>query len=522
MAKRENWASKLGVILAVAGSAVGLGNFLKFPGMLTQNGGGVFLIPYFVALILIGIPLSWIEWSLGRYGGQFGHGTGPGILNAAVKKPWAKYLGSLSVFGPMMIGFYYIFIESWILGYVYYAIAGVLGPASASVAGIQSFFGSYVGLDLMIFGQFPAAIFFFMVTLLLNFGVLFFGVQRGIERASQIMMPILIVLGIVMLVRVLTLPNIGEGLAFMWNPDFSKLADIDVWFAASGQIFFTLSVGIGAILTYASYVKKNQDVALSSLTANGMNEFLEIIIGGTIVIPAAIVMLGAGEAQAVANAGLFDIGFQTMPLVLGKFPVPTLFMIVWFLLLFVGGLTSSISIVQPAIAFCEDEVNWSRKTSTIVLFFVFLVVGLFTALDTSYNVLSEMDFWGGTFSLILFGTIMAVLFSWVIGFDEGWKELNRGAEIKIPKFFRFIMKYITPTYLIVLLVLWFIKSGVSTIFLTDMEVSQSTFLGMTVTNKGLIGSFRIFMLVFLLGINVFIALIWKKNGLDEKSAGGEK
>jgi SNF family Na+-dependent transporter len=468
--KRENWASKIGVVLAVAGSAVGLGNFLRFPGVAAANGGGAFLIPYFIAFIFLGIPLAWIEWTLGRYGGQFEHGSAPGILNAVVRKPWAKYLGSLGIFGPLFINFYYIFVESWLLGYVWYAISGTLANASGAFPTMGEFFSQYITLQIQIMGI-PAALFFFIITLILNFAIVFFGVKRGIERASRIMMPILVVLGLIMLVRVLTLPNISQGLGFLWNPDFSKLLDINVWFAASGQIFFTLSVGIGAILTYSSYVKKNQDIALSSLSANAANEFLEVIIGGTIVIPAAIVMMGAGQAESIANAGTFNLGFITMPMIFGMLPFAMFFQIVWFLLLFIGGVTSSISLLQPGISFCEDELNMNRRQSIGVLFFVFLIMGLFSVYGLGAGVVDEMDFWAGNFSLILFGTIMAVIFSWVLGVDKGWKEMNRGGDIKIPVIFKFIMKYITPTYLIVLLILWVALSGWNTITMKGIESS---------------------------------------------------
>ncbi len=516
VAKREHWASKLGVILAVAGSAVGLGNFLRFPGVVAANGGGAFLIPYFVAFIFLGIPLAWVEWTLGRYGGQFEHGSAPGVLNAVVRRPYAKYLGSLGIFGPMFIDFYYIYIESWLLGYVWFAIKGSLLTASATPALMGDFFGQYVGLKMTIFGDMPAALFFFLLTLVINFVIVFLGVKKGIENASKVMMPILVVLGIIMLVRVLTLPGIGQGLGFMWNPDLSRLSDIKVWFAASGQIFFTLSVGIGAILTYSSYVKRNQDIALSSLSASAANQFLEVIVGGTIVIPAAIVLMGAGEAQSIASQGVFGLGFTTMPLILGKIPLSQLFQIIWFLLLFIGGLTSSISLLQPGISFLEDELRTNRKQSVSILFVVFLIMGLLAVYGLGAGAVDEMDFWAGNFSLVLFGTIEAVIFAWVLGVDKGWKELNRGGDIRIPKVFKFILKYITPSYLIILLVLWFVLEGWDFITLKNLQEQQVDFMWWKVSNRGFITSIRIFFVVILAAINFMIFRAWKKNQLDDK------
>lgn len=515
-AKRENWASKLGVILAVAGSAVGLGNFLRFPGVAAANGGGAFLIPYFVAFVFLGIPLAWVEWTLGRYGGQFDHGSAPGVLNAVVRKPWAKYLGSLGIFGPLFIDFYYIYVESWLLGYVWYALQGSLISASQTAGEMGSFFGDYVTLKMTIFGNVPAALFFFLVTLLLNFAIVYFGVKKGIENASKVMMPILVVLGIVMLIRVLMLPNIGQGLGFLWNPDLSRLTDINVWFAASGQIFFTLSVGIGAILTYSSYVKPRQDIALSSLSASAANEFLEVIVGGTIVIPAAIVLLGADQATAIAGQGTFDLGFTTMPLILGRIPLARLFQVVWFLLLFIGGLTSSISLLQPGISFLEDEMKKTRRQSVGILFVLFLVMGLLAVFGLNAGAVDEMDFWAGNFSLVLFGTVEAVIFAWVLGVDKGWKELTRGADIRIPRIFRFILRYITPSYLIILLVLWFIFQGWDFITLKGVADKQVDFLGWQVSQKGFITSLRILFVLMLGGINWIIFRAWKKHNLNDK------
>ncbi|NPV00383.1 MAG: sodium-dependent transporter [Brevinematales bacterium] len=471
--KRENWASKIGVILAVAGSAVGLGNFLRFPGVASVNGGGAFLIPYFIALIFLGIPLAWVEWTLGRYGGQFSHGSAPGVLNAVVRKPWAKYLGSLGIFGPMFINFYYIYVESWLLGYVWYSIQGLLTPASTSPALIGTFFSNYISLSTTLFGI-PASLFFFLITLLINLAIVFFGVKKGIERASQIMMPVLLVLSALMMIRVLTLPNIGQGFAFLWNPDLSRLGDINVWFAASGQIFFTLSVGIGAILTYSSYVKRNQDVVLSSLTANATNEFFEVIVGGTLVIPAAIAIMGIDKAQSIASSGTFSLGFITMPQVLGAFPLAALFETLWFVLLFIAAITSSISLLQPGISFFEDEMKFSRRKSIITQFGIFFVMGLLAVFGLNAGAVDEMDFWAGNFALILFGTIEAVVFAWILGADKGWKEMTRGADIKLPKFFKFVLKYITPTYLIILLAAWFIFKGWDFITLKGMDYKDFT------------------------------------------------
>ena len=524
---RESWASNLGVILAVAGSAVGLGNFLVFPGRAAANGGGVFLVPYFIALVLIGIPLAWVEWTLGRHGGQYRHGSAPGVLNAAIRKPFAKYLGSLGVFGPLLIFFFYVYIESWLLGFIWYAVTGLLPQAARSSETMAAFFGDYVSLKLTLAGM-PAAIVFFVLTFVTNYAIIFFGVRRGIETVSKILMPILLVLGMIMLVRVLTLDGIGVGLGFLWNPDFSRLMDIDVWFAATSQIFFTLSVGIGAILTYASYVKKDQDIVLSSLTANASNEFIEVIIGGTIVIPTAVVFLGLAQAQSVAQQGAVGLGFITMPMIFNKMTIAGanvgyVFQIMWFSLLFIGGVTSSVSILQPGISFLEDELQLKKRTSVVVLGVVSMIYCLLVILGFDAGAADEIDLWGFQFSLLVFGMIEAVLFAWVLGVDRGWDEMNRGADITISPVFKYIMKYVTPTYLIVLLILWLTTGGgMKSILLTDMPTKEITFLGLEMSNKVFIAFMRLMIIIFLGVINLAVFIAWKYRNIDrrlqEKSA----
>jgi SNF family Na+-dependent transporter len=256
---REQWTSRLGVILAVAGSAIGLGNFLRFPVQAAKNGGGAFMIPYLVALLLLGIPLMWIEWTVGRYGGAFGHSTAPGMFHKLWRNPVIKYFGLIGIFGPVVIFIYYTYIESWTLGYAFFSLFGEYSQATDQGA-MKDFLQSYQGLKGGHFSGLAVAYIFFLVTFLLNCWIVFRGITKGIEWLCKWAMPALFVIGIVLAVRVLTLGapgsahpewNVANGLGFMWNPDFAALQDANVWLAAAGQIFFTLSVGIGIALTIA-------------------------------------------------------------------------------------------------------------------------------------------------------------------------------------------------------------------------------------------------------------------------------
>ena len=412
---RDNWGSKLGVILAVAGSAVGLGNFLRFPVQAATNGGGAFIIPYLIAFLLLGIPLSWMEWTLGRAAGNKHHGTAPGgfhyILN---KKPWAKHLGSLGLLPPLFISFYYIFIQSWILAFTYYSATGKLMEVVAGgYEPMKEFFGNYIMLNTKI-GPIPAAILFFLLTFACNMGLLSFGVRKGIERVNKITMPILLIMGIILVVRVLTITDIGKGLAFVWNPNLSEILNPTVWLAASGQVFFTMSLGMGIVFCYASYLKPKEDLVLSSLTASATNGFAEIILGGTIVIPMAVLIAG-NNIEECAKLGTFGLGFQTMPFVFGQLPFGGFFQTLWFAMLFIAGVTSAISIIQPLISFCEDDLKFSRKGSITATGTVTFLGGLVGIFGLAAGAVDELDFWGGSFLLVVLGTIQAFIFSFVLG-----------------------------------------------------------------------------------------------------------
>ena len=528
---RDNWGSKLGVILAVAGSAVGLGNFLRFPVQAATNGGGAFIIPYLIAFLLLGIPLSWMEWTLGRAAGSKHHGTAPGGFHYIFGgKPWAKHLGSLGLLPPLFISFYYVFIQSWILAFTYYSATGKLMEVVAGgYEPMKEFFGNYIMLNTTI-GPAPAAIVFFLITFLCNLALLFFGVRKGIERVNKITMPILLIMGIILVVRVLTISDIGKGLAFVWNPDLSEIFNPTVWLAASGQVFFTMSLGMGIVFCYASYLKPKEDLVLSSLTAGATNGFAEIILGGTIVIPMAVLIAGA-NIEECAKLGTFGLGFQTMPFVFGQLPFGGFFQTLWFAMLFIAGVTSAISIIQPLISFCEDDLKFSRQTSISTVGLVTFLGGLVGIFGLAAGAVDELDFWGGSFLLVVLGTIQAFIFSFVLGRrksnvigEDGKPEceafalMNEGAALKLPRFFRPIIMYVCPIYLAVVLVAWIIHDGMGVLLLSNVPAdAKVTFLGSEFSQIGFTWGVRGFLLALVVLLNIAIYYAWKKNGPARKT-----
>lgn len=522
---RDNWGSKIGVILAVAGSAVGLGNFLRFPVQAATNGGGSFIIPYLIAFLLLGIPLSWMEWTLGRAAGGRRHGTAPGGFHYILgQKPWAKHLGSLCILPPLFITFYYMFIQSWILAFTYYSAAGILMDVVKGGYGpMKEFFGNYIMLNTQL-GPFPAAIVFFLITFACNMALLSFGVRKGIERVNKITMPILLIMGLILVGRVLTIDGIGKGLAFVWNPNLSEITNPTVWLAASGQVFFTMSLGMGIVFCYASYLKPKEDLVLSSLTAGATNGFAEIILGGTIVIPMAVLIAG-NNIEECAKLGTFGLGFQTMPFVFGQLPFGGFFQTLWFAMLFIAGVTSAISIIQPLISFCEDDLKQTRKgaiTSVSIVTFLGGLVGIF---GLAAGAVDEFDFWGGSFLLVFIGTIQAIVFSIVLGRrksatvkdengnpeSEAFALMNEGAAIKLPKFFRFIIRFVCPIYLAVVLVAWLIHDGWAVVSLQNVPAdAMVTFLGCEMSQISFTWGIRIFLLVLTILLNVLIYFAWRK------------
>ena len=452
----DRWATRFGLIMAMAGNAVGLGNFLRFPGKAAPF-GGAFLVPYFIALILLGIPLMWIEWTIGRHGGGYGHGSTPGMFHRMWKHPISKYLGVFGVLLPAMIGLYYIYIESWALGYAWKTVSGEYW-GHESRDHMKEVFTQY--LDLENPGLFSFSIesyLFFLITFGINMLVFARGIQRGIEMVCKYAMPTLVILGVILAVRVLTLPpvegrTVSDGLAAVWVIDWSVLKNSDVWLAATGQIFFTLSLGFGMIHTYASYLSRDEDLTLNGLAATSTNELVEVVIGGAIALPAAVIFFGPGVSREIAAGGSFDIGFYSLPVIFQKLPLGQFFGTAWFITLFLAGLTSSVAMFTPLLLFLQDELGIERRRIVMTLGVVVFILMQPVILFMHHGVLDELDFWAGTYFLVLFAFIEAVVFAWIFGMKKGWKEMHAGADFQVPRIFYPIMQVVTPLYILGLLV----------------------------------------------------------------------
>ena len=475
--EREQWGTKIGLILAVAGNAVGLGNFLRFPVQAAENGGGAFMIPYFFFFLFLGIPLMWIEWGIGRHGGKFRHGSAPGMFDVLWKNKLAKYFGALGLFISITILIYYTYIESWTLGFSIFSLLGMYSNETRET--MTNFLSSYQGITKSeTFTSLWPAYILMLITFTLNFAILYRGISKGIEKLAKIAMPLLFMFAILLAIRIITLgtpdPSLPEnsvanGFAFIWNPNFSALGNPNIWLAAAGQIFFTLSLGMGTIHAYASYLKHDDDIVLSGLSTASTNEFAEVVLGGSIAIPVAVAFFGLDATKQIAQSGAFNLGFVSMPIIFGSnhFPLGEIFGFMWFLLLFFAGITSSVAMGQPVVAFLEDEFGMNRKKAVATLAIGILIAVQFVIFFLKYGFLDEMDYWAGTFGLVVFALIETILFMWVFGADKAWKEMNNGGDIQIPRFFYYVMKYFTPLILLTLMIWWFVQSALPTLMLAN-------------------------------------------------------
>ena len=480
--RREGWSTRFGVILAVTGSAVGLGNFLRFPGLAAQYGGGAFMIPYFVAFFILGLPIAWAEWSLGRYGGTRGYNSMPGVFHAVRPGGRSPYMAVLGLLIPVVIYFFYVNIEAWCLGYAWGYLVGApglvqSGGGASGGADASEYITTFAGMETnggIFMHPMTSSFFFLLICFALNFVLIYRGLSKGIEWFCRWAMPLLVVIALILLVRVLTLgtpdparphQSVLNGLGYMWNPVtpgksfWGSLANPEMWLEAAGQIFFSLSIGFGIIITYASYMRRDDDVALSSVTAAAGNGFTEVALAGLMTIPAAFMFLGIADIQE-AGASSFALGFNVLPMVFEAMPGGRFFGFLFFFLLFLAAVTSSLSMLQPAIAFLEEGLGLDRKASVALLGFITAAGAGFVAyFSKGLAALDAFDFWIASFCIYVLATIQIIYYGWVLGVDRGFEELDRGAEIRVPRLVKFIIKYVAPVYLIGVFALWVYRNA---------------------------------------------------------------
>lgn len=346
MSSKTTFTSKLGVIAATVGSAVGLGTVWRFPYEVQNNGGSIFLVTYLVCVLLMGIPVMLAEFSLGRGSGSDSVGA---FRRLTPGKPW-WIIGATAVLASYLILIYYMVVAGWTLEYLWMSITNQLYAGIDTAPNRTAVFSSIMNESLST-GWRPA--FWTSVMILLNILVLLRGVKKGIERMSNTLMPLLFVILVVFCCVALSLPNAMEGVDFFLRPDFSKM-NPQVLISAVGQAFFSLSLGMGILITYSSYYPKTTKLARTSVTVSGL-VFLVAVLMGLIIFPAVKSFGITSDTQGVT------LIFVTLPEIFTQMPATQLWSILFFFLLVVAALTSTVSVAEVTIAFLAAKFRMSRK-----------------------------------------------------------------------------------------------------------------------------------------------------------------
>lgn len=415
-APREQWGSRIGFILAAAGSAIGLGNIWKFPYIAGENGGAAFVFVYLICIAVIGLPVLIAEVLVGR-------STERNPVGAFKKLSGSRFwtgVGAMGVVAGFVILSFYAVVAGWSLGYVYESIRGVFsGFESAGAAGDHfNMLTAKLSWNMGFYGL------FFVITM----GVVYAGVQKGIERGSKIMMPVLFLILLILVARGLTLSGSNKGLEFLLQPDWSKVSGQAI-LVALGHAFFTLSLGMGAMMTYGSYMSTRDSIPGAALQIVVLDTVIALLAG--VAIFTAVFATGQDPA---AGPGLI---FHTLPFVFTKMPGGYFFAVLFFILLTIAALTSAISLLEVAVAFFVDELGWQRHKAVLVFGLVTFLLGVPSAL--SFGVMENAKLFGLTFfglvdflaSNILLpvgGLLISVFVAWFWGFDRALKELKSGAE----------------------------------------------------------------------------------------------
>ena len=443
MNKREGFASNFGILVAMAGSAVGLGNLWRFPYLVGNNGGAAFIVIYLAIVFIMALPIMYAEFIIGRRAQSNVYGA---FRKLAPGTHWNVF-GILAIACCILVLAFYCVVGGWTIDYLWRAVTfQLITQDSAQLSGL---FGQVVTSSWQ-------PLFFMLLFVALSGGVLLFGVQRGIEHFSKILMPLLFLMVLIIAGRSLTLPGAESGIDFLFRPDFSKVTATTV-LEAMGQAFFSLSIGFGIIFTYASYVpKKVNIVKMSSYTA--ISDTLFAVIAGMAIMP-AVFAFGLPPGQ---GPGLV---FVTLPFVFSKIMFGSVLAILFFFVLFIAAITSSISLLEVVVAYLAEEFRIRRRTSIAISVAVVIVLGTFCSLSQS----TLSDFQIGGYNLFDFcdkltanilmptGALIVVLYvGWWMKWADFLDEITSSGRHRIaPVYLKIIqlsIKYLAPVVISIIMI----------------------------------------------------------------------
>lgn len=437
---RSSFSGRLGYVLSVAGSAVGLGNIWRFPYLAAKYGGGMFLLVYLILVVTFGYALIISETALGRMTGK----SPVGAFGRFGKSLAFRFGGWVNAVVPMLIVPYYSVIGGWVIKYLVEYIKG-----NAAVLAGDSYFTDFVSSSVSVefwFILFSAAVFL----------VISAGVEKGVERVSKIMMPLLVVLAIFVAGYSVTRPGAMMGVKYFLVPNFANFSWMTV-VAAMGQMFYSLSLAMGILYTYGSYLKKDVDIEKSTTQVELFDTAIAML-AGLMIIPAVFAFSGGDPATLNAGPSLM---FITLPKVFASMGFGAVAGVMFFLLVLFAALTSAISLMETSISTIEDELHWSRKSSSCVMIAVMLVVGSASALGFGVldfvaifgmGILDFLDFMTNSIMMPIAAFSTCLLISCVAGFAAVAKEMEQSSAFRRRKMYEFFMKYLAPVCILIILV----------------------------------------------------------------------
>lgn len=439
--RREHFSSRFAVVAAVAGSAVGLGNIWKFPYVLGNNGGSAFILIYILCIIVLGAPLMISEFVVGRRGQKNSYRS---FKTLSPTFRWTLF-GIVPSIAAFIILAYYTTIAGWTLEYLYQSI--INGYSNLSAMEVQKKFELFSN---SVFSPILWQLVFFLITAY----IVYAGVKKGIEKYSKIMMPLMVLLMIIMAIKSLTLAGASKGLDYLFKPDFSKIT-AQVILEAMGQAFFSLSVGMGILITYASYMSRKSKIH-TTVGAVILADTVLAILAGIMIFPAVF------SFDIAPNSGP-GLVFVTLPNIFNQMNGGYIFAIIFFLLLSVAALTSTISILEVTVSLVQEELKWTRSKATIITTIAIAILGILCTLSMSmgeeYHIFGMtffdmMDFMTSNWLLPLAGVFAVIFVGYVMRPEDVKDELSNGGTLRIDSWFRvylFAVRYVAPIAVILIL-----------------------------------------------------------------------
>ena len=453
--KRERLSSRLGFLLVSAGCAIGLGNIWRFPYITGKYGGAAFVIIYIISLLVVGIPILIMEFSIGRAGQRDIAGS-----YKVLEKKGHKWhiIGYVQIIGCLILMMFYTTVAGWSIIYSFYMLIGKIDNLSAE--GVGELFGATIANPyISVAGLF--------VTVLLATIICFIGLQKGVEKYSKFMMSSLFVIVVILIIRSITLPNAIEGVKLYLLPDLGKMFNggienfFEVVYAAVGQAFFTLGIGIGSMTIFGSYIGKERTITNETLIIVVLDTLIAFL-SGLVIFPASFAFgVNPGEGPGLA--------FVTLPNIFNSMPLSRVWGLLFFVFLSMAALTTVITVFENLIAFTMSEFNLKRNISSVIVGIVVFVLGSTTALG--FNVLSFIEPMGKgtsfldlydfivTYNLVELGGVYIIIFC-VSKYGWGWnnfiKEADMGMGIKFPQFTRVYITYILPVIIFIIFIINYI------------------------------------------------------------------